>query len=90
MLLAHCDGAADSTRPRVSGGAVAGDGWGLPIRAELLQLHDRVTEDAWRGKRNVAGTMEDIAMPSVWRARLRPRSAAGKMEKRFYRRMREI
>ena len=72
------------------GSAVAGDGWGLPIRAELFQLHDRGIEDAWRGEGNVAWAMEDIALPSVWRARLRSRSAARKMEKRFYRRMREI
>ena len=79
MPLASRDGTADSACPRVPGRPVARDGRGLPIRTELLQLHDRGLEDAWCGEGNAAGALENIALPSVWRTRLRPRSAEGEV-----------
>jgi len=60
----------DATGPHIlrqvlSGGAESDAGRSVPVRAELLELHDRGADGARGGEGDDSGALADFAVPSV-------------------------
>ena len=66
----------------ISGVLKPDDGRGVPVRAELLELHDRGADRSRGDQGNVAGAVENIAVSSVREIWIRSGSVQGTLEER--------
>ena len=75
MERAVRENAAATAGEGVSDNAESHDGRGVPVRADVLELHDRSAGGARSGEGNAPRAVADSPLPSLRQARVRPGTA---------------